>query len=85
MKSNGLSIKRATLKILPRGYNLQVIEILESLLFDAKEGIIDSIVCCSRINGEWTHDHSGCNNLFEIVGVMDQMKHLQLKRINGHE
>ena len=63
-------------------YNEQTIEVLEYLLAQAKEGeFISFIGTVSTKGGEFIHFSSGCDNLFEVIGVLERQKYSCLERM----
>lgn len=71
----------ATVTVLPkRGFYAHVDNILKQLQEEAQAGRISSIVVCSKIDGEWVHDYSGCDKLHELIGALESLKWRQLMR-----
>jgi hypothetical protein len=67
----------------PRGFNADVVERLEQLLAQAKNGDVQSVLflCDMRDNtiaAGWT----GCENLYTLAGHAARVQHLIQKRID---
>lgn len=76
------------LRKIERGYNKQVVDILSGLLEEAKKGQISSVVVTFQLPGSdniWSHRWSGCDNLFELVGVLERQKFATLNRMSCDE
>lgn len=67
-----------------QNYNHQAVEYLQDLLERAKAGEIAEIVCCARlIGGEYENSYTGCKDLHELVGQLERMKFLTLRRMDS--
>lgn len=66
-----------------KNYNQQAVEYLRELLARAEAGEIVEITCVSKlVAGEYEHCWTGCDNLHELVGQLERMKHLTLRRMD---
>ncbi len=66
-----------------KNYNQQAVEFLRELLARAEGGEIVEIICVSKlVGGEYEHCWTGCNNLYELVGQLECMKHVTLQRMD---
>lgn len=70
------------LQVKQPGYNEQVVTLLEELLEDARAGNISNMVCVSHdpTTRQWIHSYTGCDNLHELIGVLEKMKYIQMRR-----
>ncbi len=59
----------------------QVIEQLERLLEEAKEGKISTLICAYKIENSYEYCWTGCENLIEIAGLITRMAFLNNKRM----
>jgi hypothetical protein len=66
-----------------RGYNQQAVEFLRELLARAEGGEIVEILCAVKLaRGEYEQCWTGCDNLHELVGQLERMKFLTLRRMD---
>jgi hypothetical protein len=66
-----------------QGFNSQVVEHLTDLLDRARAGEITELVCVYKVNSkEYEHCWSGCEDLHELVGRLERIKHLMLRRMD---
>lgn len=66
-----------------KNYNQQAVDCLRELLASAEAGEIVEICCISKlIGGEYEHCWTGCTDLVELVGQLERMKHLTLRRMD---
>ena len=71
------------LTIVKKTYNAQVVEFLEELLKQAKAGDIAEMVCCAKFDtGGYSVSYTGCRDLNELVGQLERMKFLTLRRMD---
>lgn len=71
------------LEIVPKTYNHQCVEFLEELLEQAKAGDIVEMVCCAKFDtGGHSVSYTGCKDLCELVGQLERMKFLTLRRMD---
>lgn len=71
------------LNVVPKTYNHQVIEFLEELLEQAKAGDIVEIVTSAKFDtGGYSVSYTGCKDLHELVGQLERMKFLTLRRMD---
>jgi len=78
----GQAAKIAKLKIAPK-YNQQVVDTLETLLEQAKRGEITELMATTKWNdGDYTHCWTGCENLMELVEVLERQKLQALRRMD---
>jgi len=74
--------KVSALKIVPK-YSHQVVETLETLLDQAKRGEITELMATTKWkDGDYTHCWTGCDNLMELVGVLERQKLTALRRMD---
>jgi hypothetical protein len=74
--------KVAKLQIVPK-FNGQVVDILSQLLEEAKEGKITELICTAKCSdGSYDHSWSGCENLMELVGILERQKLSTLRRMD---
>jgi hypothetical protein len=72
------------LEIVKKGYNHQVVEYLESILEQAKAGDIIEMCCCHKFDtGGYSVSYTGCSDLNELVGQLERMKFLTLRRMDA--
>jgi hypothetical protein len=77
-------------RIIEKGYNNQVIALLEETLTRAKSGEILQLLLVfesdGRNNKDKKHDfetcYTGCDNVAELVGHIEQLKRRMLKRMD---
>lgn len=66
----------------------QAVEYLERLLALARDGKIAEFVMIYKDPttrpAEWTHTWTGTENLHELIGALDVIKHRQLNRVLVH-
>jgi hypothetical protein len=75
--------KVRALKIVPK-YNGQVVDYLTELLERAKSGeITEMIVTAKLCDGTYDHCWTGCENLFELVGMLERQKMQTLRRMDA--
>lgn len=72
----------AELRVIERGYKSDVVQILEQLLVEARDGKIMSIVVTTEQGGGYTTDYSGCEDLGRLIGHLERQKHLMLRRMD---
>lgn len=78
----GTPAKIAKLQLVPK-YNQQAVDILETLLEQAKRGDITEFVATTKWNdGCYTHCWTGCENLMELAGVLERQKLNTLRRMD---
>lgn len=71
----------AEIKAIERGYNSQVVEILDELKETAARGdIAEIIVMFKAPDRTWKHRWSGTDNTIELVGAIEFMKARQIRR-----
>ncbi|OHD18280.1 MAG: hypothetical protein A2Y38_18740 [Spirochaetes bacterium GWB1_59_5] len=64
-------------------YNHQVVDHLETLLALAKNGeVLELIATVKYDNGLYGHSWTGCENMFELVGVLERQKLATLRRMD---
>lgn len=74
--------KVRSLNIVPK-YNAQVVDHLTELLEEAKRGeIVEAICTAKRSDGSYDHSWTGCENLMELVGVLERQKLATLRRMD---
>ena len=74
--------KVSKLQIVPK-YNLQSVEVFEELLQRAKDGEITEFAGTVKLaSGEYEHRWTGCENLMEMVGVLERQKMATLRRMD---
>ncbi len=72
----------AKLKIVPK-YNRQTIDVLGTLLEQAKAGeIVEVIVTAKCADGSYDHCWTGCENLMEMAGILERQKLNVLRRMD---
>jgi len=77
-----MSEKIRTLTVVSK-YNAQAVEYLEQLLAEAKSGDIVEICCITKLrDGMYSHCWTGCEDLYQLVGYLERVKHLQLRRMD---
>jgi hypothetical protein len=70
------------LNIVPK-YSAQVVELLTEMLEQAKRGELVELTCTARCdNGEYLHNWTGCENLMELVGILERQKMATLRRMD---
>jgi len=70
------------LSIVPK-YNAQTVDLLTELLEQAKAGGITEMTVTTRCSdGTYTHSWTGCENLMELVGVLERQKLATLRRMD---
>jgi hypothetical protein len=75
--------KVAKLQIVPK-YNQQVVDVLAELLELAQKGRITELVATAKYNdGSFDHCWTGCENLMELVGVLERQKLAMLRRMDA--
>jgi len=66
-----------------KGYNHQAVEYFEELLERAKAGEITEAMCCIKLTGgQYEHCYTGCEDLHELVGILERTKYLTLRRMD---
>lgn len=71
------------LSVVPKKYNKQAIRYLEELLEQAKKGEIVEVVCVYKFdNGLFEHCYTGCDDLYLLIGQIERMKHVMLRRMD---
>jgi hypothetical protein len=74
--------KVAQLKIVPK-YNPQVVDILTTMLEQAKCGEIVELVSTTKCaDGSYDHCWTGCENLMELAGILERQKLNVLRRMD---
>lgn len=74
--------KVRALSIVPK-YNGQAVDILADLLEMAKKGEITEVVYTAKCNdGSFDHGWTGCENLMELVGILERQKIATLRRMD---
>ena len=72
----------ANLKIVPK-YNKQAVDLLADLLESAKRGEIVEVVATLKCSdGTYDHSWTGCENLIELVGILERQKMNTLRRMD---
>jgi len=72
-----------TLKVVPKGYNSQVIEHLERLLAQARSGEVFELTAITKLkSGEYESSWTGCENLVELAGHLERLKLQMLRRMD---
>jgi hypothetical protein len=72
-----------SLKITPK-YNQQTVDALEILLQQAKNGeIVEIVVTAKCADGSYDHNWTGCENLMEMVGILERQKLNTLRRMDA--
>jgi len=67
-------------------HNKQVIEILESMLKGARNGeIVELVAICKLSDGLYEDIYSGCESLFTLIGMLEKMKLVTLRRMDQEE
>lgn len=70
------------LEIVPK-FNQQTVNLLEELLEQAKAGDITEMTATTKWgNGTYTHSWTGCDNLMELVGILERQKLATLRRMD---
>ena len=78
-----MMLKVHKLAIVKKTYNSQVVEYLEELLEQAKAGDIVEMVCCGKFDtGGYSLSYTGCDDLHELVGQLERMKFMTLRRMD---
>lgn len=85
-EERGPTLKSVTkLSVVPKGYNQQAVDYLQTLVDQAKAGEILEIVCVSKLSdGQYEHCWTGCKDLHELVGQLARMQYLMIQRMNNH-
>ena len=65
-----------------KGYQQQCVEQLQELLSMAEHGQIKEVVVIYKTDVGYDHNWTGCDNMIELLGVLDRLKHLQHLRID---
>ena len=65
-----------------KGYSQQCIEQFQELLSMAEQGQILEAVVIYKTPIGYDHNWTGCDNMIELLGVLDRMKHLQHGRLD---
>ena len=74
----------AEVKVIPRGYNAHVVEVLEEILEKAKAGeAIELVMMVKNTDGTWSHKWTGTDSTFNIIGALEIMKYQQLRRAHS--
>ena len=74
------NVKR--LEIVPK-FSQQTVSMLEELLAQAKAGDIIEVVATTKWgDGTYTHSWTGCDNLMELVGILERQKMATLRRMD---
>jgi hypothetical protein len=75
--------KVAKLQIVPK-YNQQVVDVLTEMLELAQKGRITEFVGTAKYNdGTFDHCWTGCENLMELVGILERQKLATLRRMDA--
>ena len=65
-------------------YNQQAVDYLTDLLARAQSGeVVEMIATVRTTDGMWDHCWTGCENLMELVGVLEREKLATLRRMDG--
>lgn len=70
-------------KTLKKEINAQAVDRLVELLAQARAGDITEFVAIYKVNGEYTHCWTGCDNLIELLGQLARMSHQMQKRMDA--
>lgn len=71
------------LKVVEAPYNLQAVDLLEDLLERAKSGeVLELVFCAKLLGGEYEQSYTGCSDLHELIGQLERMKFLTLRRMD---
>lgn len=66
-----------------KNYNQQTVDLLEQLLDEAKRGeIVEILVVSKCLGGEYDNSWTGCKDLHQLVGELERIKYLTLKRMD---
>lgn len=77
-----VSVRGCALPVM-KSLNKQAVEYLRELLARAESGEIAEICCVTKLeNGKFEHCWTGCADLHELVGQMERMKFLTLRRMD---
>jgi hypothetical protein len=66
-------------------HNSQAVEFLTGLLEQAKNGELTEFNMVYKVNGEYAHCWTGCNNLLELQGILHRCIHLTNQRMDEQQ
>ena len=76
--------KPLKLALAPDRHNAQVVDQLTTMLQLAQRGEIIELIATTRTaTGFYDHCWTGCENLLELVGVLERQKQATLRRMDG--